>query len=131
MYGEYEPAAWIWFAAGLLVLSTTAVMIASGWRLLQKAGRPGWPVLVPVYGPWVALELLERPRWWLVPLLLPGVGVVFAVVLAFDVAKAYGRSPAFGVGLIALLPVFAPILAFGDAPYRRPIRHAQSSGARE
>jgi hypothetical protein len=42
------------------------------------------------------------------------------LILPFDLAKSFGRGMGFGVGLLLLGPVFAPILALGSAEYEGP-----------
>jgi len=38
--------------------------------------------------------------------------------LKYIIAKNFGKSTGFGVGLIFLSPIFFAILAFGDAEYQ-------------
>jgi hypothetical protein len=45
---------------------------------------------------------------------------VVSIILCIDLAKSFGKSPAFGIGLALLGFVFFPILAFGDARYVGP-----------
>jgi hypothetical protein len=40
-------------------------------------------------------------------------------MIAIDLAKCFGQSGAFAVGLILLSLIFYAILAFGSAQYRR------------
>jgi hypothetical protein len=44
--------------------------------------------------------------------------VIYFVLLSIRVANAFGRSAAFGWGLLLLGPVFYPILGFGGARYQ-------------
>jgi hypothetical protein len=94
---------------GLFVLITF-------WRLFTKAGQPGWAILIPIYNIIVMLRVAGRPWWWLFLLIL----IIPALFIPFDMAKSFGKSTAFGVGLLFLGIIFYPILAFGNAVYVGP-----------
>jgi hypothetical protein len=51
---------------------------------------------------------------------------VVGILLCIDLAKAFGKSPAYGVGLALLGFIFFPMLAFGDARYVGPVAGAPS-----
>jgi hypothetical protein len=91
------------------------------WRIFEKAGKPGWAAIIPIYNYLVQLEILGRPWWWLLLLLVPVVNIVIAIIIIFDLAKVFGKSTGFGFGLLFLSFIFIPILAFGDARYLGPI----------
>jgi hypothetical protein len=77
-------------------------------------------VIVPIYNIIVMLQIVGRPLWWIVLLFIPLVNFVVAILLAIDLARAFGKSEGFAVGLILLGFVFYPILAFGSATYQGP-----------
>lgn len=101
----------------LLMLVVTVLLIAAMWKVFAKAGKPGWAVIVPIYNVIVMLEIAGRPVWWFLLLFVPLVNVIVALVVAIDLAKAYGKSTGFGLGLFFLGFIFYPILGFGDAQY--------------
>jgi hypothetical protein len=90
-----------------------------GWRIFEKAGHAGWKSIVPVYNVIVLLDIVGRPLWWIVLTLIPVVNVVILAVLYVDLAKSFGKSTGFGIGLLLLGFIFAPMLAF-NAEYRGP-----------
>jgi uncharacterized membrane protein YhaH (DUF805 family) len=102
----------------LIYLAFLVFVIASVWKVFEKAGKPGWAVLVPFYNIIVLLEIAKRPGWWLLLMLIPLVNIVFSFIVHIDVAKAFGKDSGFGVGLTLLGFIFYPILAFGDAQYQ-------------
>lgn len=94
------------------------LFIIAGWKIFTKANRPGWAVLIPFYNTIVILEIIKRPIWWLILFFIPVVNFIIAFIVAMDLAKAYGRSVAFGVLLLFLLsPIGILILAFGKSKY--------------
>lgn len=90
------------------------------WKVFTKAGRPGWGAVVPIYNNWQIIEIVGRPGWWLALLFIPYASIVFMFILMIDLAKSFGKSTGFGVGMILLAPVFLPMLGFGDATYLGP-----------
>ncbi len=105
----------------LLYLLVILFYVYCLWRIFVKAGKPGWAVIVPIYNILVELEIVGRPWWWLLLMFVPVVNVVIGIIVLLDLAKVFGKSSGFGVGLIFLAFIFIPILAFGDAQYLGPI----------
>jgi hypothetical protein len=105
---------------GIIYLGIIVLIIASFWKVFAKAGKPGWAAIVPIYNIIVMLEIIGRPIWWIVLFFIPIVSLVAAVLIAIDVAKAFGKGAGFGIGLAFLPFVFYPMLAFGDATYQGP-----------
>jgi hypothetical protein len=107
----------------VLVLTVVAVVVAilevaALWRIFTKADRAGWKALIPLYNLVILLEIVDRPWWWLFLWLIPGVSGIVFIVVCVELADLFGRNGWFGVGLIVLTPVFAPILGFGSSRYR-------------
>lgn len=104
---------WYWvFCIGLGILS-----IICFWKIFEKAGEHGWAVLVPFYYSYVVFKIAFGNGWKFLLLLVPFVNIVFAIMLPFKLAKAFGKSSGFGAGLLFLSFIFAPILAFSDDKY--------------
>lgn len=105
--------------AMILALIVSLFFLAVMWRIFTKAGKPGWAILVPIYNIIVMLQIVNRPAWWIVLMLIPGVNAVIGIMLIIDLAKSYGKGAGFAVGMMFLSVIFYPILAFGDAEYQR------------
>lgn len=102
----------------LIFLALIVVVLAGMWKTFEKAGQPGWGVLVPIYNIYLMTKIAGRPGWWLVLLIIPLVNFVIAVILSVDIAKKFGKDVGFGVGLAFLGFIFYPILGFGEATYK-------------
>ena len=105
---------------GLVYLALFLVLIVAGWKIFTKAGKPGWAALVPIYNMIVFLEVVGKPLWWIVLMLIPGVNFVVSIILCLALAERFGKGAGFAIGLVLLGFVFLPILAFGDAEYSSP-----------
>jgi len=79
-------------------------VIAGFWKVFEKAGKPGWAAIVPIYNMIVLLEIAGKPLWWIVLFFLPVVNIVAGILVALEVAKRFGKEPGFGIRL-ALLPM--------------------------
>lgn len=105
----------------VIFLVLIAVLLAAQWQLFVKAGKPGWAGIIPIYNLVVLMEIIGKPVWWVIVIVLvPCVGFVFMLLACIELAKVFGKDPLFGVGIFFLSFIFVPILAFGDARYRGP-----------
>lgn len=105
--------------AGIIGGIVAVILIIAFWRIFTKAGRPGWAILIPIFSTYVLLKVVGRPGWWLLLLLIPFVNIVVGIIVMLDLARAFGRSPLFGVfGLILFPYVGTLILGFGKDTYR-------------
>jgi hypothetical protein len=93
------------------------ILVAGYWRLLTKAGKPGWAILVPIYNAIVMQQISGKPLWWLLLYLVPGVNIVIAVICIFALAENFGKGRGYALGMLFLPWVFVPMLAFSDAQF--------------
>lgn len=104
--------------AMILSLAITLIVIASMWKVFQKAGEPGWAAIVPIYNFIVLLKIAGKPAWWVVLMFIPFVNFIVLIIATIALAKNFGKGAGFGLGLLFLAPVFYPMLAWGDARYQ-------------
>ena len=102
----------------VLWLAIVILMIAAMWKVFEKAGKPGWAAIVPIYNLFVLCEIAGKPAWWGILLLIPFVNIVVAIIVTLAVAKNFGKGAGFGIGLLLLPMIFYPMLAWGDARYQ-------------
>ena len=107
------PGALFW----IFWLAFMALVIAALWTVFTKANQPGWACIVPIYNIIVLLKIAGKPVWWIVLLFIPLVNFVIGILAAIGVAKNFGKSSGFGIGLVFLPFIFYPILAWSDARY--------------
>lgn len=106
-------------AVWLFALAVMVVFIVINWKFYDKAGKPGWASIIPIYNTIVLLDIIGY-KWYYIFLFflnfVPVVGnalfVIFMISLNFKLAKSFGQSPLFGIGLWLLSPVFRAILVF-------------------
>jgi hypothetical protein len=106
----------------LLIWIVVAIVLIGGWRVFEKAGQPGWAIVVPFYNLYVMLRVAGRPGWWLILYLIPLVNLIVMIVVAIDIAKAFGQSAAFGFFLLFLFcGIGYLMLGFGNYSYGGPV----------
>ena len=116
--------------ASLVGLALYLFFTAGYWRVNSKAGLPGWGCLVPFYNLVLWMRCGGKPGWWAVWLFVPPISLVIYVIIAYEIARNFGKGVAFTVGLVFVPPIFAAILGYGKATYdptllrlrRRPAR---------
>lgn len=112
-------------AAAIIGLVFTAVYllvflawIAGQWKVFGKAGKPGWASIVPIYNIIVMFEIsgLAMPWWYA---LIPFLNIYAILMVSLAIAKKFGKSDAYGIGLFLAPFVFYPMLGFGSAVYNK------------
>ena len=116
-----------------VLLASMIVVIVSMWKIFTKAGEKGWKSIIPIYNSYILLSIVKVPQlfWgWLVCVIISNfnselfsvigtIGVlVISIITCIKVAKVFGKSNGFAIGLIFLPVIFYPILAFGSANYQ-------------
>jgi hypothetical protein len=98
----------------IIQLAICAAALVGLWKTFEKCGHPGWAGIIPFYNLYILTKIVNRPAYWVAICLIP-----FAVlVLTIDLARLFGKSTGFGIGLGLLGFVFFPILGFGDAKFQ-------------
>jgi hypothetical protein len=109
------------FAAMFIPLLIIWVITVIGqWKVYEKAGKPGWACIIPIYNLIVMLEIIGKPIWWIFLFLVPCVNIIFAIWTFNLLSKSFGQSEGFTIGLVLLPYVFFPILGFGSYKYLGP-----------
>ena len=103
----------------LIWLVVFVVVVAGLWKVFEKAGEPGWAAIVPIYNIITLVKISGKEMWWVILFFLPCANIVAAVMISMEVAKKFGQSTGYGLGLAFLPFIFYPMLGFGSAQYNR------------
>ena len=107
-----------WAVFGFVVF---IILLAAGWRIFEKADKPGWAVIIPFYNVIVLLEIVGKPWWWLLLMIFVPLGnLIWGIWTMNLLSKSFGKNEGFTIGLIFLSFIFYPILGFGNAEYQGP-----------
>jgi predicted permease len=104
---------------GILYFAFIAAIFYGNWKMYEKAGKPGWASIVPIYNIVVLHEIIGRDLIKILLLFIPIVNIYFFITLFVSLAKSFGRT---GTGDYLLTIFFAPIhLGLGSAQYVGPV----------
>ena len=103
----------------VVFLVMAIVMVVSMWKIFEKAGRPGWAAIVPVYNHMVMAEIGGKPNWFGLLPMIPYIGSIWSIWILNRLVKSFNKEVGFTLGLIFLPFIFYPMLAFGSAEYVR------------
>lgn len=122
-------------ALGIIVLVVvylgfSVFVLASMWKVLAKAGQPGWAIFIPIYNIYVLMKVAGMSGWWLLACFVPILNILVAILMVAGIARNFGKGGGFAAGLFFLPFIFYPILAFGDAVYLGEGHPPESSSAR-
>ena len=101
----------------VLSLALAVLGVVAMWKIFEKAGEPGWAAIIPFYNLYVLFKITWGNGWKFLFLLIPVANLVFAIITMVKLAKAFGKSGGFAVGLIFLSIIFYCILAFDQSTY--------------
>lgn len=119
----------------LIALVFSLIQIITHWFIFKKAGEDGWKALVPVYNTYTLCKIVGVTPWWIVISFIGGfiagmfedlsfisnvITIYFNVVISLSLAKSFGKSNGFGLGLFFFGPIFYLILAFDKEAYVGP-----------
>lgn len=103
----------------LFVLALIVFSVIVHWKVYEKAGQPGWAVIVPFYNLLIFLKIINKPWWWFLMFFIPVVNIVFGIIAVHRLSRSFGKDGGFTVGLIFLNIIFLAIMAFDNSTYTR------------
>ena len=104
---------------GLIIVGLAIIIVvyAAYWAIMKKAGKEGIDGIIPVHNEICLLEICGIPKWMWFLNLIPFGALAFTIILAIYMARSFGKTGGYAVGLIFLPFVFYPMLAWGSARY--------------
>ena len=86
----------------LFILGIQAVHFLGTYRLYIKAGRKGWEALVPIYNAVVLMQIIRRPKWWVILLFIPIINLMMFPAVWVETLRSFGRTKWFDTLLVIL-----------------------------
>lgn len=108
------------YLISFLSLILAILMAISCYRIYQKAGRKGWEALIPIYNLVVLFKIVGIRPFMIFLLIIPFVNIIFSISVMIKLASSFGKSTAYGLGLVFLPFLFYPLLAFSSDNYISP-----------
>lgn len=88
------------------------------WPVFTKAGRPGWGAIIPIYNTYLLTKIAGYHGATVLLFLIPFVNVVWAIVIAVGVGRAFGKGALFSIVLLWLLALIGYlVVGYGSSRY--------------
>jgi len=62
------------------------------YKLYIKAGRQAWEALIPIYNAVVLMQIINRPKWWVILLFIPIINLLMFPVLWVETIRSFGHN---------------------------------------
>lgn len=82
-----ETTGWI---LAIIIFSTLHGI--STWKLYTLAGKKAWEAFVPVYNGFKLMELINRPKWWIILLFIPIINLLLLPVIWIETLRTFGKK---------------------------------------
>jgi signal peptidase I len=104
----------------LFFLAVQIIHFLGTWKLYQRAGRKAWEALVPVYNGFVLMEIIKRPKWWILLLFIPIVNLLMFPIIWIETARSFGFvQRKYTILTLITFGLFAYYINYAtEAPYR-------------
>lgn len=101
----------------IIYLIFNVISIIAMWKLFTKANKPGWASIIPIYNAIVLFQIVGLNPLLLLLFLIPFANIIVKIIFCINLAKSFGKSSEFVVGLILLNSIFMLILGLGNSQY--------------
>ena len=78
-----------WF---LFFLIVQLIHFLGTFQLYKKAGRKSWEAIIPVYNAIVLMQIIRRPKWWVILLFIPIINLMMFPVLWVETLRSFGKN---------------------------------------
>ena len=76
-----------WF---LFFLIIQVLHFLGTWKLYVKAGRKIWEAAIPIYNGIVLMQIINRPKWWILLLFIPVINLLMFPIIWIETVRTFG-----------------------------------------
>jgi len=88
-----------WFIFFLII---QVIHFLGTWKLYVKAGRSAWEAAIPVYNGIILMQIIKRPKWWIILLFIPIINLLMFPVIWVETIRSFGRNSKMDTVLVIL-----------------------------
>jgi len=88
-----------WFIFFLII---QVIHFLGTWKLYVKAGRSAWEAAVPIYNGIVLMQIIKRPKWWIILLFIPIINLLMFPVIWVETIRSFGKNSRMDTILVIL-----------------------------
>ena len=93
----------------VFILIIQVIHFLGTWKLYVKAGRKAWEAAIPMYNAIVLMQIINRPKWWVILLFIPIINLLMFPVIWVETIRSFGKN--------TLLDTWLVLLSFGFYTY--------------
>jgi len=86
----------------IFILIVQVIHFLGTWKLYVKAGRKAWEAAVPIYNAIVLMQIINRPKWWVILLFIPIINLLMFPVIWVETIRSFGRNSLMESWLVVL-----------------------------
>ena len=76
----------------IFILLLQFIHFVSTWRLYSLAGKKSWASLIPVYNVIILMDIIKRPRWWVILIFIPVVNILMFSIIWIETIRCFGKK---------------------------------------
>ena len=86
----------------IFILIVQVIHFLGTWKLYVKAGRKAWEAAIPIYNAIVLMQIINRPKWWVVLLFIPIINLLMFPVVWVETIRSFGKNKLLDTWLVIL-----------------------------
>ncbi|MBM3938717.1 MAG: S26 family signal peptidase, partial [Sphingomonadales bacterium] len=90
-------------------------------KMFKAAGQSAAMAWIPVLSWWYWIKIVDRPKWYMLGMVIPGLNILFSFNITLDILRSFGKhgywEQLFGT---VFSFIYFPILAFKPMKYYGP-----------
>ena len=86
----------------IFILVIQVIHFLGTWKLYIKAGRKPWEAAIPVYNAIVLMQIIRRPKWWVILLFIPIINLLMFPVIWVETIRSFGKNSLLDTWLVIL-----------------------------
>ena len=76
----------------IFILLVQVIHFLGTWKLYVKAGRKAWEAAIPIYNGIVLMQIINRPKWWVLLLFIPIINLLMFPVVWVETIRSFGQN---------------------------------------
>ena len=76
----------------LFILLVQLIHGIGTWKLYVKAGRKAWEAFIPVYNGIVLMQMINRPKYWILLLFIPVINLFLFPIIWIETLRTFGKK---------------------------------------
>jgi len=86
----------------IFILIVQVIHFLGTWKLYVKAGRKAWESAIPIYNAIILMQIINRPKWWVILLFIPIINLLMFPVIWVETIRSFGRNNLMESWLVVL-----------------------------